>query len=79
MTALHLVQLQCADCDNTYPFVPRVAQVRDLRAAAADAGWEVMSGKHGKDQCPECRIALIRRAMDADTAPAAEPDTADPE
>lgn len=35
--------------------------IRTLRTLAADTGWEVKRGKQGRDLCPPCRIAEIRK------------------
>jgi len=63
MAALHLAQITCdiGRCSTRFPNAPAKNDVTDLRMKAATVGWEVMNREHGRDACPRCRIAEIRR------------------
>ena len=99
MSTLYLVQLVCegAQCTSRYPDQPAVYEPRtrtghgiagtvELRAEAANAGWETMRHRYGRDLCPSCRIGEIRQLSGGDGArmndlelDAAMPELAEPE
>ena len=77
MSSRLLAQIVCdsgthKDCPKAYPWPAATytesgrtagTTLTELRAQAAGAGWETMQGKHGRDACPQCRIAEIQFAQ----------------
>lgn len=70
MTAHYMIKLTCVNhdtCGEVYPGTigAEGTTTGDLRTAAAADGWEVMSGKHGRDMGPDCRMQEIDAAVKA--------------